>query len=63
VRFLPVISNPTKILCAGINYPRPRAETGRDLPTQPSMFIRFSDTLVSHGKRDDPPSNFDPLRF
>jgi len=42
VRFLPVISNPTKILCAGINYRAHAAETGRDLPTQPSMFIRFS---------------------
>jgi 2-keto-4-pentenoate hydratase/2-oxohepta-3-ene-1,7-dioic acid hydratase in catechol pathway len=48
VRFLPVISNPAKILCAGINYRAHAAETGRDLPTQPSMFIRFSDTLVSH---------------
>jgi 2-keto-4-pentenoate hydratase/2-oxohepta-3-ene-1,7-dioic acid hydratase in catechol pathway len=48
VRFLPVISNPSKILCAGINYRAHAAETGRELPAQPSMFIRFSDTLVSH---------------
>ncbi len=48
VRFLPVISNPSKILCAGINYRAHAAETGRELPTQPSMFIRFADTLVSH---------------
>jgi 2-keto-4-pentenoate hydratase/2-oxohepta-3-ene-1,7-dioic acid hydratase in catechol pathway len=43
-----VIPNPAKILCAGINYRAHAAETGRDLPTQPSMFIRFADTLVSH---------------
>ena len=48
IRFLPVISNPSKILCAGINYRSHAAETGRELPVQPSMFIRFSDTLVSH---------------
>jgi 2-keto-4-pentenoate hydratase/2-oxohepta-3-ene-1,7-dioic acid hydratase in catechol pathway len=48
VRYLPVISNPTKILCAGINYRSHAAETGRELPQQPSMFIRFADTLVSH---------------
>jgi 2-keto-4-pentenoate hydratase/2-oxohepta-3-ene-1,7-dioic acid hydratase in catechol pathway len=48
VQFLPVISNPTKILCAGINYRSHAAETGRELPAQPSMFIRFADTLVSH---------------
>jgi len=48
IHFLPVISNPTKILCAGINYRSHAAETGRELPAQPSMFIRFADTLVSH---------------
>lgn len=48
LRYLPVISHPTKILCAGINYRSHAAETGRDLPEQPSMFIRFPDTLVSH---------------
>ena len=48
VRFLPVITQPTKILCAGINYRSHAAETGREVPEQPSMFIRFPDTLVSH---------------
>jgi len=48
VKFLPVIPQPEKILCAGINYRSHAAETGRELPKQPSMFIRFADTLVGH---------------
>jgi 2-keto-4-pentenoate hydratase/2-oxohepta-3-ene-1,7-dioic acid hydratase in catechol pathway len=48
IRFLPAIPNPGKILCAGINYRSHAAETGRDIPTQPSMFARFVDTLVGH---------------
>ncbi|MBX9829764.1 MAG: fumarylacetoacetate hydrolase family protein [Xanthobacteraceae bacterium] len=48
VRFLPVIPNPHKILCAGVNYRDHAAEVGRELPKQPSMFIRFADTLVGH---------------
>ena len=48
VKWLPVIPNPQKILCAGINYRSHAAETGRELPKQPSMFIRFTDTLVAH---------------
>jgi 2-keto-4-pentenoate hydratase/2-oxohepta-3-ene-1,7-dioic acid hydratase in catechol pathway len=48
VKFLPVIPQPGKILCAGINYRSHAAETGRELPKQPSMFIRFTDTLVGH---------------
>jgi len=48
VAFLPAIPDPQKILCAGINYRSHAAETGRELPKQPSMFIRFSETLVGH---------------
>ena len=49
VTFLPVIPRPEKILCAGINYRSHAAETGREMPKQPSMFVRFADTLVGHG--------------
>jgi 2-keto-4-pentenoate hydratase/2-oxohepta-3-ene-1,7-dioic acid hydratase in catechol pathway len=48
IRFLPVIPNPEKILCAGINYRSHAAETGRELPKQPSMFIRLANTLTGH---------------
>ena len=48
VKFLPVIPEPGKILCAGVNYRAHAAETGRELPKQPSMFIRFTDTLIAH---------------
>lgn len=42
IRFLPVVPNPQKILCAGINYRSHAAETGRNLPKQPSMLDRKS---------------------
>jgi 2-keto-4-pentenoate hydratase/2-oxohepta-3-ene-1,7-dioic acid hydratase in catechol pathway len=48
VRFLPAIPDPEKILCAGINYRSHAAETGRELPKQPSMFIRLANTLTGH---------------
>ena len=48
IRFLPVIPQPGKILCAGINYRSHAAETGRELPKQPSMFIRLANTLTGH---------------
>ena len=49
LKFLPVIPQQEKILCAGINYRSHAAEMARELPKQPSMFIRFADTLVGHG--------------
>ena len=48
VKLLPPIPDPEKILCAGINYRSHAAETGRELPKQPSMFIRLANTLVGH---------------
>jgi 2-keto-4-pentenoate hydratase/2-oxohepta-3-ene-1,7-dioic acid hydratase in catechol pathway len=48
IKFLPVIPQPHKILCAGINYRSHAAEMSRELPKQPSMFIRLADTLVGH---------------
>ena len=48
VRLLPAIPNPEKIFCAGINYRSHAAETGRELPKQPSMFLRLANTLVGH---------------
>jgi 2-keto-4-pentenoate hydratase/2-oxohepta-3-ene-1,7-dioic acid hydratase in catechol pathway len=46
--FLPVIPHPDKIACAGINYRSHASETGREIPKQPSMFLRLADTLVGH---------------
>src|SRR5947199_7489996 len=48
IRFLPVIPDPELITCAGINYRSHASETGRDIPKQPSMFIRRTNTLVGH---------------
>jgi len=48
ITFLPVIPNPEKILCAGVNYRSHAAEVGRELPKQPSLFVRLTDTLVGH---------------
>lgn len=49
IEFQPLVPTPNKILCAGVNYRAHAAEVGRELPKQPSMFIRFADTLVGHG--------------
>jgi 2-keto-4-pentenoate hydratase/2-oxohepta-3-ene-1,7-dioic acid hydratase in catechol pathway len=48
IRFLPVIPNPEKILCVGINYRSHAAEVGRDLPAKPNLFIRLRNTLIGH---------------
>ena len=47
---LPVIPDPAKILCIGLNYQKHKEETGRPDVDNPTIFIRFSDTQVGHGQ-------------
>ncbi len=63
VKFLPVIPDPQKILCAGINYRSHATETGRELPKRPSLFARFTDTLVGHEGEMIRPSVSDNFDF
>jgi len=48
-RLLPVIPNPGKIFCVGLNYKTHVAETKRADSEHPSIFTRFADTLTAHG--------------
>ena len=50
VRLLPVVPNPDKILCIGLNYATHVAETGRDQKEFPAVFTRWADTLVADGE-------------
>jgi 2-keto-4-pentenoate hydratase/2-oxohepta-3-ene-1,7-dioic acid hydratase in catechol pathway len=50
VHFLPVIPNPRKILCVGVNYLAHIREMGRERPDYPTLFVRFPDSLVGHGQ-------------
>jgi len=48
VKFEPVIPNPEKILCVGLNYISHRTGTKRPETKFPSIFTRFADTQVGH---------------
>jgi len=49
VELLPVIPDPEKILCIGLNYASHVGEVGRELPKVPSVFSRLHNTLVPAG--------------
>jgi 2-keto-4-pentenoate hydratase/2-oxohepta-3-ene-1,7-dioic acid hydratase in catechol pathway len=48
VTWLPVIPDPAKILCIGLNYETHRVETGRKEAQHPAVFTRFADTQLGH---------------
>lgn len=48
IHFLPVIPNPDKILCIGLNYETHRKETGRTEVENPTVFGRFANSQTGH---------------
>ena len=48
IQFAPVIPNPGKILCVGLNYEEHRKETGREKADHPAIFVRFADSQTGH---------------
>ena len=48
ITWLPVIPNPDKILCIGLNYETHRKETGRDEVANPTVFGRFASSQTGH---------------
>ncbi len=61
--YLPVIPNPAKVLCVGLNYEEHRAETGRAKTEHPAIFTRFADTLIGHQDPIEMPSNSTALDY
>lgn len=49
--FAPLVPRPSKVICVGHNYSGHITEMGRGLPTHPTLFPKFADTLI--GANDD----------
>ncbi|MFI1462243.1 fumarylacetoacetate hydrolase family protein [Nocardia carnea] len=42
----PVVPNPSKVICVGHNYTNHIKEMGRELPSYPTLFPKFADSLI-----------------
>lgn len=49
--YAPLVTNPSKIVCVGLNYRAHILETKRDMPEYPTLFTKFTDSLI--GAHDD----------
>jgi 2-keto-4-pentenoate hydratase/2-oxohepta-3-ene-1,7-dioic acid hydratase in catechol pathway len=63
IELLPVIPDPQKILCVGINYLSHLKETGRDTPDKPTIFTRFADSQTAHNAAIVRPAASEKLDF
>jgi acylpyruvate hydrolase len=49
--YAPLVPQPDKIVCVGLNYRDHILEMGRELPTHPTLFAKYASALI--GARDD----------
>lgn len=63
LQLLPVVPNPKKIICIGLNYEEHKREGIRNPDDKPMLFARFADTLVAHGDPMIIPKISDMLDF
>ncbi|MDQ8702542.1 fumarylacetoacetate hydrolase family protein [Streptomyces sp. LHD-70] len=47
--FAPLVPQPSKVICVGLNYRNHIQEMGRDLPEHPTLFAKFADALIGAG--------------
>ena len=45
--YLAVVTEPRKVICCGLNYRDHILETGRDLPSFPTLFTKYADSLAA----------------
>jgi 2-keto-4-pentenoate hydratase/2-oxohepta-3-ene-1,7-dioic acid hydratase in catechol pathway len=48
-RFAPVVPDPGKVLCVGLNYRDHAIEGGKAIPAEPVLFTKYPNTLIAHG--------------
>jgi 2-keto-4-pentenoate hydratase/2-oxohepta-3-ene-1,7-dioic acid hydratase in catechol pathway len=63
LELLPVVPDPQKILCVGINYLEHLKETGRETPEKPTIFTRFADSQTAHNAAIVRPTASEKLDF
>lgn len=47
----PPIPDPQKIICIGLNYRKHAEETGMQIPTVPTMFPKYRNSLIANGEQ------------
>lgn len=63
ITLLPVIPDPAKILCVGLNYETHRAETKRPDAKHPTVFTRYADSQIAHRQPMLKPNFSDALDY
>lgn len=50
LKLAPVVPNPSKIICVGLNYSKHAAESGMAEPSSPVLFSKFNNAIAAHNE-------------
>lgn len=59
----PVVPNPGKILCVGLNYQSHVYESGHQMPEQPVLFGKFNNALAADGEAIPVPAQWNQIDY
>ena len=57
ITYAPIVTNPEKIICVGLNYVNHAEESKMDIPTSPILFSKFNNALAAHKQNIALPKN------
>ncbi|MDZ4781016.1 MAG: fumarylacetoacetate hydrolase family protein [Planctomycetia bacterium] len=63
IEFLPVVPDPGKIFCLGINYHAHGVEANKSAAAHPALFVRFADSFVGHESSIQRPRDSDQFDY
>lgn len=63
IALLPALPDPSKIFCIGLNYQEHREETNNPVVENPTIFVRFANSLNAHGAPIEYPAETTKLDF
>jgi len=63
LNFAPVITDPEKIICVGLNYINHAKESKMDIPTSPILFSKFNNALAAHGEKVKIPQSAEQMDY
>ncbi len=59
----PLVPNPSKVLCVGLNYRRHAEESGLSIPTTPILFSKFPNSIAGHQEDILLPSHIEKVDY
>lgn len=63
IDYAPVVTNPEKILCVGLNYIDHAKESNMDIPTSPILFSKFNNALAAHNDQVEIPNGTEQMDY